>query len=230
MAYSMPAPYSVIQFIRRLRSDMGELKESMTDGPLVAHCYEGGWRCGVFIAIDDNLLMMAQRQQVDVFLSVKKLHEQRLGLVAAPEHIRFIYDVLEDEVLCGVTTVSVDGVLQHIQAKSKRDHATGLNDYQREYRLLESLVPRFSIGDCAAGHMVENRAKNRNVLVVPPDNNRPYLTTLQGNDATNYVNAVFVDSYRKPDEFICTEWPLGHTLSDFWALVHDHKVKTSEWK
>lgn len=67
-----------------------------------------------------------------------------------------------------------------------------------------------TIGDCAGGHRVENREKNRDVSTVPrkfkflfnyglnlcillADNFRPYLTSFQSNDNTDYINAVFVD-------------------------------------
>ncbi|MPC16314.1 Receptor-type tyrosine-protein phosphatase U [Portunus trituberculatus] len=70
------------------------------------------------------------------------------------------------------------------------------------------MTPRFTIGDCAGGHRADNRVKNRNVLCVPPDNFRPYITSFQGNNNTDYINAVCVDS----------------TISDFWSLVYDHEV------
>ena len=34
-------------------------------------------------------------------------------------------------------------------------------------QLICNQTPRFTIGDCAAGHRVDNRDKNRNVLIVP---------------------------------------------------------------
>ena len=34
-------------------------------------------------------------------------------------------------------------------------------------QLITNQTPRFSIGDCAAGHRADNRDKNRNVLIVP---------------------------------------------------------------
>merc|ERR1719361_753643 len=64
-----------------------------------------------------------------------------------------------------------------------------------EYALICNQTPRFTIGDCAAGHRADNRDKNRNVLIVPPDNFRPYVTSFQGNNCTDYINAVFVDGY-----------------------------------
>lgn len=75
-----------------------------------------------------------------------------------------------------------------------------------------------TIGECAGGHRVENREKNRDVSTVPrtlsitflpevavenenffcfffciADNFRPYLTSFQSNENTDYINAVFVD-------------------------------------
>ena len=34
-------------------------------------------------------------------------------------------------------------------------------------QLICNQTPRFTIGDCAAGHRADNRDKNRNVLIVP---------------------------------------------------------------
>ena len=87
-------------------------------------------------------------------------------------------------------------------------------------------IDRFTIGDCAAAHRAENRGKNRNAMVVPPDASRPYLSSFQSNDHTDYVNAVFADGYRRADEFICTEWPMQDTMPDFWSMVYDHDIKT----
>ncbi len=88
------------------------------------------------------------------------------------------------------------------------------------------VCPRFTIGDCAAGHRAENRAKNRNVLVVPPDNYRPYLTSTMGNNDSDYVNAVFVDGFTRAEEFVVTEWPMASTAANFWSLVHDYDLRT----
>lgn len=138
-------------------------------------------------------------------------------------------------------------------------------DLAVSFQLITNQTPRFSIGDCAAGHRADNRDKNRNVLIVPrkhednspsvppvpvtlpgplshdrvtpsevvncssslyfaADNFRPYITSFQGNNCTDYINAVFVDGYTHPREYIVTEWPLSNTCSDIWSLVYDHDV------
>lgn len=70
---------------------------------------------------------------------------------------------------------------------------TRKNDYQLEFEKLMQMTSKFTIGDCAGGHRLENRDKNRDVSIVPPDSFRPYLTSFQSNNQTDYINAVFVD-------------------------------------
>ena len=40
------------------------------------------------------------------------------------------------------------------------------------FQLICNQTPRFTIGDCAAGHRADNRDKNRNVLIVPREYNK----------------------------------------------------------
>ena len=75
------------------------------------------------------------------------------------------------------------------------------------------------------------------------DNFRPYLTSFQSNDNTDFINAVFVDvsalcddhlllngiflqGYTRSKEYIVTEWPLKRTLSDNWSLIYDHECNS----
>ena len=48
-------------------------------------------------------------------------------------------------------------------------HLNFLNAYDAilKFQLICNQTPRFTIGDCAAGHRADNRDKNRNVLIVP---------------------------------------------------------------
>jgi len=41
---------------------------------------------------------------------------------------------------------------------------------------------------------------------------------------TDYINAVFVNSYRQTSNYIVTQYPLPNTLIDFWRLVYDHNI------
>ena len=55
------------------------------------------------------------------------------------------------------------------------------------------------------GHRAENREKNRNPSIVPPDERRPYLTSFQSgyNSTTNNdAGRIFADSMLMLDIFI----------------------------
>lgn len=137
------------------------------------------------------------------------------------EQYKFIYDTLEEFIVCGTSWFPVAELSQRLKLKSVKNPITKINEYQREYQQICKQTPRFTIGDCAGGHRADNREKNRDVLVVPrefecasaaadrqiafplsscksisfvaADNFRPYLTSFQGNSFTDYINAVFVD-------------------------------------
>ena len=87
-----------------------------------------------------------------------------------------MYDTLEEFVICGVTWFPVSELWQRLEAKKKRDSATKLNEFQREYQQICKQTPRFTIGDCAGGHRADNRDKNRDVLVVPREYYMPYIS------------------------------------------------------
>jgi protein tyrosine phosphatase len=187
---SQPDSASLLLFRRHIWSHLHSLEIS---GPPLVHCHDGGGRSGTFLAIEANLTMVETKGEVDskflklkqqvnpycycvnkiwiilVLGTVKWLQRQRPQLMSHPGFYRLIYDVLEDHIKCGDTSLELEDMMYE-EARNLR---------QAEFNTLSSLRPQYTIGDCAAGHRHENRDKNRNVLVVPPDEIRPYLTTFQ---------------------------------------------------
>ncbi|XP_053959223.1 receptor-type tyrosine-protein phosphatase kappa [Anastrepha ludens] len=224
--YSHSCPFSnaLLEFRRRVRLVVGNIiKGDDLKGPMLVHCSDGGGRSGVYLSIDANLELAEEEECFNVFGYLKKLRQSRKGLVENVEQYKFIYDTLEEHIICGKTWFPVSELSDRLKVKARRNALTKMNEYQMEYEQICKQTPRFTIGDCAGGHRADNRDKNRDVLCVPPDNFRPYLTSFQGNAFTDYINSVFVDGYTKPREYIVTEWPLKHTLGEFWSLVYDQE-------
>eukprot|EP00096_Caligus_rogercresseyi_P015464 TRINITY_DN7895_c0_g1_i1.p1 TRINITY_DN7895_c0_g1~~TRINITY_DN7895_c0_g1_i1.p1 ORF type:complete len:697 (+),score=171.70 TRINITY_DN7895_c0_g1_i1:125-2215(+) len=217
-AYESTNTSAILQFRSHVRHDLS-LGSHLEAGPPILHCHEGGSRCGMFLGIDRNILLSKKKSEIDVFGTVQELLGYRRSLFQSPSHYRFVYDVLEDHLVCGVTTLSVKKFL---------GDDNGGDSLKEEYERIRSLRPRFSIGDCAAAHMKENQCKNRNVMVVPPDNYRLYLSSFQGSGAevADYINAVCLDGFKTKNDFIATEWPMTNTLGNFWCLTYDHDVGT----
>lgn len=227
--YSHSCPFSnaVLEFRRRVRSVAGNIiKATDIRGPMLVHCSDGGGRSGVYLSIDSNLELAEEEECFHVYGYLKRMRQSRKGLIENMDQYKFVYDTLEEHLTSGNTWFPVSELSERLKAKSIKDPLTRVNEYQKEYLQICKQTPRFSIGDCAGGHRADNREKNRDVLCVPPDNFRPYLTSFQGNAFTDYINSVFVDGYTKPREYIVTEWPMKHTLGEFWSLVYDHECST----
>lgn len=221
-SHTCPFISSLLHFRRRVRICMDEMSKSGKTGPTVVHCNDGCGRTGTYLCIDANLELAEEDNVYDVYNYTRKMRQSRKFLIENLEQYKFIYDTIEEALFCGKTWFPVSELHKRLKHKSQRNPLTKKNEYQREYGRICRMTSKFSIGDCAGGHRVENREKNRDVSTVPPDNFRPYLTSFQTNDSTDYINAVFVDGYTRSKEYIVTEWPLHKTISDFWSLIYDH--------
>jgi len=219
--HSNPFSNALLEFRRRVRNVMNHHPDTQ-DGPVIVHCNDGAGRSGVYISIDANIELSEEDGVFDVYGFLTKMRQQRRGLVETLNQYKFVFDTLLEYCRGIDSRFPVTELANKIKDNGVKDPKTKKNIYQQEFELISHQTPRFTIGDCAAGHRADNRDKNRNVLIVPPDNFRPYITSFQGNNCTDYINAVFVDGYTHPREYIVTEWPLPNTCSDIWSLVYDH--------
>ena len=73
--------------------------------------------------------------------------------------------------------------------------------------------PRLS----AANHPA-NRNKNRYANVLPEDDSRVLLSNL-GDPNSDYINANYIDGWRKPRAYIATQGPVPSTTPDFWRMM-----------
>ncbi|CAI8029227.1 Receptor-type tyrosine-protein phosphatase delta [Geodia barretti] len=90
-----------------------------------------------------------------------------------------------------------------------------------EYEELPDQFQSESKVACLPHNIPKNKFKN----IYPFDESRVCLTNIPGKHGSDYINASFIDGYRKKKQYIAAQGPLKETVEDFWRMVCQYKVE-----
>ncbi|KAJ8039808.1 Receptor-type tyrosine-protein phosphatase mu [Holothuria leucospilota] len=197
-------------------------RESHSRGPMVVHCSAGVGRTGTFITLDAMLDMAAAENRINVYEFVCQMRQNRMKMVQVAEQYEFIFDVLVEYFVIGVTSIQVEKFRPDFMKLRTINEETGKSYLQEEFEKLDltSIIPAES--NLRGGRNRDNLQKNRFPDCIPVDTYRPYLMTDVGDLGNNYINASFLNGYRKKNMFLGTQMPLENTVIDFWRMVWDY--------
>uniref|UniRef100_A0A1I8PP92 protein-tyrosine-phosphatase n=1 Tax=Stomoxys calcitrans TaxID=35570 RepID=A0A1I8PP92_STOCA len=88
----------------------------------------------------------------------------------------------------------------------------------REFKELKAVALDLSYSASEMGYN-----KNRYADIFPYDKNRVILDI--DADGSDYINASFIDGYRRRKEYIATQGPKPESTTDFWRMVLQHNVR-----
>ncbi|KAF8766774.1 Receptor-type tyrosine-protein phosphatase mu like protein [Argiope bruennichi] len=210
---------SLIKFLKKIRDD-----HPVMGGPMVVHCSAGAGRSGTYIAIDALCQQAAEDKRVDVFRFVNNARHQRVHLVQTLEQYAFIYEALVEALQFEDTTVPLEKIGNYLKELNHINTVDRRSLILKQYNKLNKSQKKVDVSRCSVALSEINIFKNRDPLTVPRDTARIVLESEDDDDErSDYINAVYVDGYLKPAQFIATQMPMTHTAEDFWRLIYQQR-------
>ncbi|XP_048827796.1 tyrosine-protein phosphatase non-receptor type 9-like isoform X1 [Brienomyrus brachyistius] len=140
------------------------------------------------------------------------------GLDGGPTHPAYAWG-------CGRTSVpsvhlpddegmTVRELVEHVKKTKKKG-------IFREYEEIRKEPPT---GTFNHSRKPSNQMKNRYSDVLCLDHSRVKLSVMDNDETSDYINASFMDGYKRKNAYIATQGPLPRTFADFWRVVWEQRV------
>ncbi|XP_014799056.1 PREDICTED: receptor-type tyrosine-protein phosphatase C isoform X3 [Calidris pugnax] len=229
-------PHLLLKLRRRVNA-----LSNFFSGPIVVHCSAGVGRTGTYIGIDAMLEGLDAEGRVDVYGYVVKLRRQRCLMVQVESQYILIHQALVEYNQYGETEVNLSELHSYLNNLKRKDPPSDPSLLEAEFQRLPSYKGWRTQN---IGNREENKSKNRNANIIPYDFNRVPIRhedecNQEGEhdsddssdedsdceESSKYINASFITGYWGPKAMIATQGPLQETISDFWQMVFQRKVK-----
>ncbi|XP_065670332.1 receptor-type tyrosine-protein phosphatase alpha-like [Hydra vulgaris] len=207
-------PTMLLNFCHRFRCLVPYSDKSLT----VVHCSAGVGRTGTFIIVDEMLRLINTEQKVDIFNYFEAIRQDRMQMIQSKEQYIFVYDVIYEAVTCGQTGISISNFPTTLNKLLKKDSSTGKTLIEEELKILKSIAPVQESCCFKTAKLNKNLQKNRYPHILPRED------ALVSSEP--YLNAVFVDGYKRKKAFIATQCPLQTTITEFWDVLKKLNVST----
>ncbi|XP_067928035.1 receptor-type tyrosine-protein phosphatase epsilon-like [Watersipora subatra] len=117
----------------------------------------------------------------------------------------------------GYEGLQVSTMSQQMNGKAYQTVLLTDQSVETQFERLERAVAQIRF-DYSTAELPLNVIKNRFADILPT---AQHAVTVYG---TDYINAVFVNSFLQENQFIATQLPLSQTTSNFWKMIHERKV------
>ncbi|KAH3833967.1 hypothetical protein DPMN_107284 [Dreissena polymorpha] len=215
---------SLLHFWRRIRAHDPDKKQ-----PWVVHCSAGVGRTGTFIAMDILIDEGQARQTVDIYACVTKLRQQRVNMVQTAGQYKYLHRLMVEYLTLRSQFVSNNEFANYqntlLQVDQKLNKTGLFLQYETEasYHTLELAGANIKDDPYSVATMPENAKKNRFDAILPNNQYRAMLTVPE-DGRNDYINAVYMPSYKVDSKYILTQKPLSDTVVDCWRLIEARDI------
>jgi netrin-G3 ligand len=114
--------------------------------------------------------------------------------------------------------IKVEDLMETI-ALLKKEDGEGFSEEFQSLDLEWDLTSQHARAPCNAG-------KNRFINISPYDHTRVVLNSTSLEPGSDYINASFLDGYRKSNAYIASQGPTASSIDDFWRMIWQYNVPT----
>ncbi|PVD24385.1 hypothetical protein C0Q70_14867 [Pomacea canaliculata] len=217
--HGVPTTSSLLNFWRFAKSRAPR----QSPPPVLVHCAAGVGRTGTYIGLDIAFDQASATGSVDVFDVVMRMRQERCIMVQAADQFVFLHKAVLEAYTGRNTTIPSEG----FEAVFRKEISAHKQDQKidKEFetvRQMNSLTPKPTQ---TTAERPENISKIRNSSALPGDKHLVLLKP-DVSGQSQFINAVFMSTYREHQGSIVTQLPLPDTLAEFWTLVEEQDVRT----
>lgn len=154
------------------------------------------------------------------------MRHSRMNMVETQEQYIAAHKVLVNMACSKSRKLTIEEFLKLYQNLKATHPATGKSPMCKEFEELSRMRPHPDASEYKGARDERNAGKNRSQKILAADSKRPLLNVTMDHSKTDYINAVYVDGFRKPNAFLVTQMPLNETMDDFWEMVASSGSKT----
>ncbi|XP_059161432.1 tyrosine-protein phosphatase non-receptor type 12-like [Physella acuta] len=117
--------------------------------------------------------------------------------------------------------------IRNVETLENEEDTEG-NGFNREYRMIHEIQlknRKENAFTMDAGKNENNVKKNRYKDILPYDEHRVVLSTLEGEKDSDYINASKLMGVKGTGGYIASQGPLATTVSDFWRMIWENNVE-----
>lgn len=125
------------------------------------------------------------------------------------------------------TRKCIKDFVQHVERLEAEEDVEG-NGFNREYRLIHEVQVknrRENVFQMTAGRADNNLKKNRYKDILPYDEHRVLLSSKEGEENSDYINASRLMGVKGTGGYIASQGPLAATVDDFWRMIWECNVE-----
>lgn len=178
----------------------------------MVHCSAGIGRTGTVLFVMLMQEMLRVHGRVDPLEVLQRLRDCRARLVENVAQYNLGLCVFDELLYGNATSIPLDNLNNQMKKHLSQSHEL----YQRAAALPSGLTYRAA--------KCPNLSKlNRNITVLPADACNVFLNIENGDQTSQYINAIRIHGLNYPNKMLVTEHPLPATLDKFWRMVVEQK-------